>query len=73
MSREISRNGGYDRYRAALADEKAWNSAPRAKRCKLAKHPRLPRVLPERRFRGVIRSARGMPTVTVVAAYGMTI
>jgi IS30 family transposase len=24
VSREISRNGGYDRYRAALADEKAW-------------------------------------------------
>jgi hypothetical protein len=24
ISREISRNGGYDRYRAALADEKAW-------------------------------------------------
>src|SRR6266481_4553823 len=24
VSREISRNGGYDRYRAALADERAW-------------------------------------------------
>src|ERR1700722_6342743 len=24
VSREISRNGGYDRYRAALADENAW-------------------------------------------------
>ena len=24
VSREISRNGGYDRYRAALADEQAW-------------------------------------------------
>src|ERR1700682_3680486 len=24
VSREISRNGGCDRYRAALADEKAW-------------------------------------------------
>ena len=28
VSREISRNGGYDRYRAALADEKAWLRAP---------------------------------------------
>src|ERR1035437_3703539 len=24
VSRELSRNGGYDRYRAALADETAW-------------------------------------------------
>jgi IS30 family transposase len=41
VSREISRNGGYDRYRAALADEKAWDRARRAKRCKLADNPRL--------------------------------
>jgi IS30 family transposase len=36
VSREISRNGGYDRYRAALADEQAWVRARRPKRCKLA-------------------------------------
>ena len=36
VSREISRNGGYDRYRAALADEKAWVRARLPKRCKLA-------------------------------------
>ena len=36
VSREISRNGGYDRYRAAQADEKAWVRARRPKRCKLA-------------------------------------
>src|ERR1700693_2461380 len=36
VSREISRNGGCDRYRAALADEKAWVRARRPKRCKLA-------------------------------------
>src|SRR6202521_415147 len=41
VSREISRNGGYDRYRAALADEKAWVRARRPKRCKLANNPRL--------------------------------
>jgi IS30 family transposase len=41
VSREISRNGGYDRYRAAQADEKAWNRARRPKRCKLANSPRL--------------------------------
>jgi IS30 family transposase len=33
VSREISRNGGYDRYRAAPADEQAWNRARRPKRC----------------------------------------
>ena len=43
MSRELSRNGGYDRYRAARADERAWDGARRLKRCKLAKHPRLRR------------------------------
>jgi IS30 family transposase len=41
VSREISRNGGHDRYRAALADEKAWGRARRPKRCKLANHPGL--------------------------------
>ena len=41
VSREISRNGGYDRYRAALADEKAWGRAHRPKRCRLANHPGL--------------------------------
>src|SRR5450830_1280714 len=41
VSRELSRNGGYDRYRAALADETAWARARRPKRCKLAINPWL--------------------------------
>jgi len=41
VSRELSRNGGYDRYRAALADEKAWDRARRPKCCKLATNSRL--------------------------------
>ena len=41
VSRELNRNGGYDRYRAALADEIAWARARRPKRCKLANNPRL--------------------------------
>jgi IS30 family transposase len=41
VSREISRNGGYDGYRAALADDQAWARARRPKRCKLANNPRL--------------------------------
>ena len=36
VSREIKRNGGYDRYRAAQADEQAWVRARRPKPCKLA-------------------------------------
>jgi len=41
VSREIKRNGGYDRYRAAQADEQAWIRARRPKPCKLAISPRL--------------------------------
>src|SRR4029079_16648806 len=41
VSREISRNGGYDRYRAAQADEQAWARSRRPKRCKLADSPQL--------------------------------
>ena len=41
VSREICRNGGYDRYRALLADEAAYSRACRPKRCKLARSRRL--------------------------------
>ena len=41
VSREISRNGGYEGYRAALADDKAWARTRRPKRCKLATNPLL--------------------------------
>ena len=41
VSRELSRNGGYDRYRAARAYEIAWMRARRPKRCKLANNPGL--------------------------------
>ncbi len=37
VSREVRRNGGYDRYRAALADKQAWDRAHRPKQCKLAR------------------------------------
>src|SRR5476649_491626 len=36
VSREIGRNGGYDRYRASSADETAWARTPPPKCCKLA-------------------------------------
>ncbi len=45
VSREVRRNGGYDRYRAARADEQAWVRAGRPKPCKLATDPRLRRAV----------------------------
>jgi IS30 family transposase len=41
ISREIKRNGGYDNYRAAKAEQAAWDRGHRPKRCKLACHPML--------------------------------
>jgi IS30 family transposase len=41
VSREIARNGGHQRYRAAAADKRAWAEALRPKACKLARYPRL--------------------------------
>jgi IS30 family transposase len=48
VSRELKRNGGYDRYRAAVADEQAWARSRRPKRCKLASSPRLRRAVARR-------------------------
>src|SRR6202166_4284950 len=45
VSRELKRNGGYDGYRAALADDKAWVRSRRPKRCKLASSPQLRRAV----------------------------
>ena len=45
VSREISRNGGYDQYRAAQADKQAWANARRPKQCKLASYPPLRRLV----------------------------
>jgi len=41
ISREVSRNGGRDRYRAGNADMAAWARARRPKECLLARQPRL--------------------------------
>lgn len=45
ISREINRNGGYDHYRAAQAEQAAWDRAKRPKRCKLACHKSLARIV----------------------------
>lgn len=39
--REINRNGGKKKYRAAQADKATWNRAKRPKTCKLANNPKL--------------------------------
>jgi hypothetical protein len=41
VSREVTRNGGYDMYRASAADERAWDRALRPKRCRLNQCSRL--------------------------------
>jgi IS30 family transposase len=41
ISREVRRNGGPDRYRAARSDQAAWDRALRPKLCKLACRPSL--------------------------------
>jgi IS30 family transposase len=41
ISREVARHGGRHRYRAARAQERAWDRARRPKPCKLAAVPRL--------------------------------
>ena len=45
VSRELRRNGGNEHYRAATADRRAWDRALRPKRCKLATHERLRRIV----------------------------
>jgi IS30 family transposase len=45
VSREIGRNGGARRYRAADADEKAWDRARRPKKCLLATNSKLRRIV----------------------------
>jgi IS30 family transposase len=45
ISREVQRNGGADRYRAARSDQAAWDRARRPKLCKLACRPFLRRTV----------------------------
>jgi IS30 family transposase len=45
LSREIRRNGGTGRYRAAAADSQAWKRSLRPKSCKLSLHETLRQVV----------------------------
>lgn len=48
ISREVNRHGGPNRYRAQAADQRAWKSALRPKRCLLDCRPILQRVVAEK-------------------------
>jgi IS30 family transposase len=48
ISRELERNGGHRRYRAAAADKRAWDRALRPKLCKLARHEELRQLVAAR-------------------------
>jgi hypothetical protein len=45
VSREISRHGGRPTYRTHVADDQAWDSALRPKRCLLAVSPKLRNIV----------------------------
>ena len=45
ISREVKRNGGYEKYRAARSDQAAWERAHRPKLCKLACNQSLCRTV----------------------------
>ena len=48
VSRELQRNGGRRRYRAAAADKSAWDRALRPKLCKLARYDELRQLVAAR-------------------------
>ena len=45
ISREVSRHGGRENYRASHADERAWDNAKRPKPCRLASNDALRRLV----------------------------
>lgn len=48
LSREVRRHGGRTTYRASRADAAAWQRARRPQRCRLARQPRLGRLVARR-------------------------
>jgi len=48
ISREITRNGGIQHYRATTAESRSWDRARRPKLCKLATNKRLNAVVADR-------------------------
>ena len=54
VSREVQRNGGRRRYRAAAADAATWARGRRPKRCRLARHPALRDAVATQLAHGVV-------------------
>jgi IS30 family transposase len=50
VSREVARHGGRPEYRAHEADQRAWDAALRPKRCLLAIHVKLQRIVASKLF-----------------------
>jgi IS30 family transposase len=48
VSRELSRHGGINKYRATKADQTAWKNAVRPKSCKLASNPDLCNIITDK-------------------------
>ena len=48
ISREVGRNSGRRKYRAANAEDRAWRSAGRPKPCRLALNPSLQMVVTQK-------------------------
>ena len=48
ISRELSRNGGEERYRASQADQAAWDRARRPKICKLVENRTLAHIVADK-------------------------
>lgn len=48
LSRELRRNGGRERYRAATSDRREWDRALRRKPCKLARQGPLRRIVADK-------------------------
>ena len=68
VSREISRNGGVGRYRAAAADKLAWKQALRPKPCKLAMHGQLRQAVVRKLELNWSPLTRSSPSVTLAPA-----
>ena len=45
ITRELERNGGRNKYRAAIADERSWKQALRPKECRLRANPELATIV----------------------------
>ena len=65
VSREIKRNGGRAGYRAAVAEQAAWDRAQRPKTCKLVANRSLARIVTEKLRLGHQNRSRGGSSILI--------